>query len=200
MSIATDRITKTPGVCGGDACIRGTRITVWGIASRQRLGATREEILLSILDLSEPDLDAALEYAAAHPDEIDQAIRDNEEGVIPEFTTEFSKSELNPHKRRPLNENVATRIGLILIQGFSLAASLFVSFVALFTMSMNDFRFSLAGNLIGLTLVLSPVSVLCLSVVAWWLYARGVSAAALIVSGLPLAVLIISVPAALVAR
>jgi uncharacterized protein (DUF433 family) len=29
MPIATDRITKTPGICGGDACVRGTRIPVW---------------------------------------------------------------------------------------------------------------------------------------------------------------------------
>jgi uncharacterized protein (DUF433 family) len=28
MSAATDRITRTPDVCGGDACIRGSRIPV----------------------------------------------------------------------------------------------------------------------------------------------------------------------------
>jgi hypothetical protein len=25
-------VQKTPGVCGGDACMRNTRITVWGLA------------------------------------------------------------------------------------------------------------------------------------------------------------------------
>lgn len=80
MPTTTDRITKTPGVCGGDACIRGHRITVWGIANLRRLGATDAEILQSIQGLTPADLEAAFEYAAAHPEEIDEAIRQNEEG------------------------------------------------------------------------------------------------------------------------
>ena len=34
MHAMTDRITKTPGVCGGDACIRGHRIPVWQMTLR----------------------------------------------------------------------------------------------------------------------------------------------------------------------
>src|SRR5205823_922299 len=38
MPATTDRITKTPGVCGGDACIRGHRIPVWVLVGYRRLG------------------------------------------------------------------------------------------------------------------------------------------------------------------
>ncbi len=74
------RITHTPGVCGGRACIHGTRITVWGLAAYKRQGASDAEILRAVQGLTPTDLQAALEYAAAHPDEIDRDIRENEEG------------------------------------------------------------------------------------------------------------------------
>lgn len=80
MSIATERITKTPGVCGGDACIRGHRITVWGLVELRRQGGTDAEILQAIVGLTAADLEAAWEYAAANPAEIDEAIRENEAG------------------------------------------------------------------------------------------------------------------------
>jgi uncharacterized protein (DUF433 family) len=38
-------VQKTPGVCGGRACIRNTRITVWGVVNSRRLGAADEQIL-----------------------------------------------------------------------------------------------------------------------------------------------------------
>jgi len=73
-------ITKTPGVCGGRACIRDTRISVWGLVAYRRLGAADEEILRAVQGLTPEDLQAALEYAAANPREIDNDIRENEEG------------------------------------------------------------------------------------------------------------------------
>ena len=76
---ATDRITKTPGVCGGDACIRGTRITVWGLAAWRKLGLSNPAIMEHVQGLTEHDLEAAWQYAAAHPEEIEEAIRLNEE-------------------------------------------------------------------------------------------------------------------------
>ena len=80
MATITDRITKTPGVCGGSACIRGTRITVWGLVQRRRLGLSDAAISESIQGGVHPaDLEAAWEYAAAHPDEIEKAIRENTE-------------------------------------------------------------------------------------------------------------------------
>ena len=79
MATATERITKTPGVCGGDACIAGTRISVWGLVEWKRLGRTDAEITASIQGLTDADLQAAWEYAAAHPEEIEEAIRLNAE-------------------------------------------------------------------------------------------------------------------------
>ena len=32
-------ITKTPGVCGGAACIAGTRVAVWLLVEAQQLGS-----------------------------------------------------------------------------------------------------------------------------------------------------------------
>ena len=79
MPTITDRITKTPGVCGGRACIRGTRITVWGLVAHRRLGMTGAAILAGIPGLQSEDLQAAWEYAAAHLAEIDEDIRLNTE-------------------------------------------------------------------------------------------------------------------------
>lgn len=73
-------IQKTPGVCGGNACIRNTRVTVWGLVNSRRLGATDDELLKTIGGLTPDDLRVAWEYYTAHPDEIEQSIRENEQG------------------------------------------------------------------------------------------------------------------------
>jgi uncharacterized protein (DUF433 family) len=49
-----------PAICHGKACIRGTRIMVSVIIDN----IPREEILRSYPDLTAPDIDAALLYAA----------------------------------------------------------------------------------------------------------------------------------------
>ena len=72
-------IRKTPGVCGGDACIRKTRITVWGLVERRNLGLSDAEILENLPDLTPADLAVAWDYDAQHREEIDQAIRENEQ-------------------------------------------------------------------------------------------------------------------------
>jgi uncharacterized protein (DUF433 family) len=79
MPTVTGRITKSPDICGGDACIRGTRIPIWLLVEWRRLGQTDAAILQGYPDLAPADLEAAWEYAAAHPEEIEQAIRDNAE-------------------------------------------------------------------------------------------------------------------------
>ena len=71
-------VQKTPGVCGGRACIRNTRITVWGLVNSRRLGLTDEQILANIVGLTPEDLDAAWDYYREHAAEIDEDIRDNE--------------------------------------------------------------------------------------------------------------------------
>ena len=80
MPTIASRVTKTPGICGGDACIQGHRIPVWVLAGDKRMGASDAEILTYYPQLIEADLAAAWDYAAAHPQEIDQAIAENEAG------------------------------------------------------------------------------------------------------------------------
>jgi uncharacterized protein (DUF433 family) len=70
-------ITKKPDRCGGDACVRDTRITVWGLVEWRRLGLTDEQILQAIQGLTPTNLEAAWEYHAAHQEEIDETIRAN---------------------------------------------------------------------------------------------------------------------------
>ncbi len=71
-------IEKTPGVCGGSACIRATRIPVWSLVLWRRNGLADERILEIFPSLVQSDLDAAWNYADAMPDEIDNDIRENE--------------------------------------------------------------------------------------------------------------------------
>jgi uncharacterized protein (DUF433 family) len=74
------KITKKLDRCGGDACIRETRIPVWAVVNYRRLGASDARILEAYPSLTPDDLEAAWEYAAAHQEEIDRAIRENEAG------------------------------------------------------------------------------------------------------------------------
>lgn len=71
-------VQKTPGVCGGRACIRNTRITVWGLVNSRRLGAADKQILENIVGLTPDDLQAAWDYYRQHPTEIEDDIRVNE--------------------------------------------------------------------------------------------------------------------------
>lgn len=60
------------------ACVRGTRITVWGLVNSRRLGLADEQILRSIHGLTSDDLRAAWEYYVENKAEIDEDIRVNE--------------------------------------------------------------------------------------------------------------------------
>jgi len=72
-------VRKTPGVCGGQACIRDTRITVWGLVEARRTGFSEADLLREIEGLAPEDLRAAWDYAERHAGEIESAIRLNEE-------------------------------------------------------------------------------------------------------------------------
>jgi uncharacterized protein (DUF433 family) len=71
-------ITKTLGVCGGDACIAGTRIPVWVLVQAQNLGISEIELLHDYPTLSVTDLANAWIYAEANAEEIETAIQENE--------------------------------------------------------------------------------------------------------------------------
>lgn len=75
--LAKARICKTPGVCGGEACVRGTRIPVWLLAWHWSRGQTEREILADFPSLKAPWLRAAIEYTKENKDEIAMAIRRN---------------------------------------------------------------------------------------------------------------------------
>src|SRR5438046_2798115 len=73
-------VSRTPDIQGGDACIEGTRIPVWLLVNYRRLGGSDSDLLRDYPSLTATDLEAAWQYASAHGEEIDQAIRENEEG------------------------------------------------------------------------------------------------------------------------
>jgi len=71
-------VRKTPGVCGGAACIRDTRIMVWLLVDLKRQGALQNEILEGYPSLTAHDLAAAWEYERLYPEEINQEIANQE--------------------------------------------------------------------------------------------------------------------------
>jgi len=73
-------ISKRPSRCGGDACIRDTRIPVWILVNYRRLGGTDNQILADYPLLTPDDLEFGWVYAAANREEIDSAILENEDG------------------------------------------------------------------------------------------------------------------------
>ena len=69
-------IQTSPGVCGGEPCVRYTRHTVSGLVEWKRQGITDARILEHHPDLTPTDLEAAWAYYATHHEEIDQAIKE----------------------------------------------------------------------------------------------------------------------------
>jgi uncharacterized protein (DUF433 family) len=72
-------IHKTLGVMGGEACIGYTRIPVWLLVGYRQQGADDAYLLESYPQLSAADLVNVWAYAEAHPEEIERAIRVQEE-------------------------------------------------------------------------------------------------------------------------
>jgi uncharacterized protein (DUF433 family) len=72
-------VQKRAEVCGGDACLLDTRITVWGLVQGRKLGASEASLLQNIVGLTPDDLEAAWDYYRRNATEIDEAIRLNEE-------------------------------------------------------------------------------------------------------------------------
>jgi uncharacterized protein (DUF433 family) len=67
-------IKRTPGVSGGDACVRDTRIPVWTLVGLQKLGRTEAQLLEDFPSLTAADMNAVWEYYRAHTAEIETAI------------------------------------------------------------------------------------------------------------------------------
>lgn len=71
------RIQAVPGVCGGQACVRGTRVPVWMLVEAREDGCSDDGILENHPTLSKSDLRAAWKYAEEHAAEIRAAIERN---------------------------------------------------------------------------------------------------------------------------
>ena len=71
-------IESTPDVCGGEPCIVRTRIPVWVLERGRQLGSREADLLRAYPTLCAEDLVNAWAYIAAHREEIEQQIRENE--------------------------------------------------------------------------------------------------------------------------
>ena len=89
MSKSTeDRITRSPEVCGGKACIAGHRVRVLDVVAwHEHQGMTPDEIVSHIPTITLADVHAALAYYFDHIDEIQQEMRAERE-----FSEEFRRS------------------------------------------------------------------------------------------------------------
>jgi uncharacterized protein (DUF433 family) len=76
---AHSHITKDPEVCGGRACIDGTRIRVVDIACLQRMGYGPERMREAYASLSLAQIHAALSYYYENAQEIEDAFREDRE-------------------------------------------------------------------------------------------------------------------------
>lgn len=74
MPTVTQPIQKTPGVCGGSACVRDTRIAVWTLQRLRELGRSDAQLLEDFPTLIAADLSAAWEYVRHNGAEIRDAI------------------------------------------------------------------------------------------------------------------------------
>ena len=79
LHTATSWIAKTPGKCGGRACIRDTRIPVWSLVVARRLGASDSELVnYFVTPLTPADVEAAWMYFEGNREEIELDIQENE--------------------------------------------------------------------------------------------------------------------------
>lgn len=89
MSTSTgNRITRTPDICGGKACIAGHRVRVLDIVVwHEHQGMTPDEIVSHIPTITLGDVHAAFAYYFDHIEEIQQEMRDERA-----FAEEFRRS------------------------------------------------------------------------------------------------------------
>lgn len=71
---ATDRIQKTPNVCGGAACIGNHRIPVWLMVLYKKMGLSDARLLESYPTLTADDLVACWDYYRAETVEIERKV------------------------------------------------------------------------------------------------------------------------------
>jgi uncharacterized protein (DUF433 family) len=79
MTTSTEHIARTPGVCGGRACIAGHRIRVADVVAwHERRGYSPDEIVALFPGLTLADVHAALAYYFDHRSEIEADLQADE--------------------------------------------------------------------------------------------------------------------------
>lgn len=73
-ALIANLVKKTPGVAGGHACIRNTRIAIWTLISLAQQGMDEAELVKNFPGLTHLDLLAARSYYRTNPAEIDALI------------------------------------------------------------------------------------------------------------------------------
>ena len=95
-----DYIVKTPGVCGGQPRIAGTRIKVKHVYTWvERMGMTPAQVVAEYPHLNRAQVHAALAYYWSHPDEINQDVED-EEKLVAELKAKAGPSKLQERLAR----------------------------------------------------------------------------------------------------
>lgn len=80
LTISVEHISKTPGVCGGKACIAGTRIRVMDVMIWHEMsGMTPAQIVEQYPTANLAGVHAAIAYYLDHRDEIEGDIRRSHE-------------------------------------------------------------------------------------------------------------------------
>ena len=80
MTTTLSWVSKLANRCGGEACVRDTRMPVWVLVNYKGLGLNDTQLLEWYPSLNQADLEAAWAYAAENAEEVDRVIRENEEG------------------------------------------------------------------------------------------------------------------------
>jgi len=91
-------ISKTPGVCGGKACIAGTRIRVMDIVVLLERGLSPERMLehYSSRPLTLAEVHSALAYYYDHKDEIEADFRSDESAKAEQEAVRLRHSSRGP--------------------------------------------------------------------------------------------------------
>lgn len=101
-----ERITKTPGVCGGKACIAGHRIRVMDIAIwHEHMGMSADEIVTAYPTITLSDVHYALAYYFDNIEDVREEMR-RERELADEFMAKYP-SALEAKLRKMRGEDAA---------------------------------------------------------------------------------------------
>ncbi len=92
--ILANRVTSTPGVCGGRPCIAGHRIRIFDIYVMHGLqGRTTDEILKSYPTISRANVEAGIAYYLNHRGDMEQESLD-EDALVAELKKKMGPGPL----------------------------------------------------------------------------------------------------------